>query len=152
MSFDPTDIGWRLGRSHMPRGVELWCRYDRTCGVFGEQGSGKTLDILAPALLAHRGAGIATLTKLEDLLLTAGRRQVPADRRRRAAADRRARPVRRRARAAAADLGPDRRLRRPDGRHPPLPRVRRRNRDRRGRRRPAGLRCPLLRRRDRRRC
>ena len=77
MSFDPTDIGWRLGRSHMPRGVELWCRYDRTAGVFGEQGSGKTLDVLAPALLAHRGAGLATLTKLEDLLLTAGRRQVP---------------------------------------------------------------------------
>src|SRR3954453_7435271 len=77
MSFDPTDIGWRLGRSHMPRGVELWCRYDRTCGVFGEQGSGKTLDVLAPALLAHRGAGLTTLTKLEDLLLTAGRRQVP---------------------------------------------------------------------------
>jgi hypothetical protein len=77
MSFDPTDIGWRLGRSRFPHGVALWCRYDRTCGVYGEQGSGKTLDLLAPALLAHRGPGLATLTKLEDLLLTAARRQVP---------------------------------------------------------------------------
>jgi hypothetical protein len=77
VSFDPTDIGWRLGRSQMPRGVELWCRYDRTAGVYGEQGSGKTLDVLAPALLAHRGAGMATLTKVDDLLLTAERRQQP---------------------------------------------------------------------------
>jgi hypothetical protein len=77
MSTDPTDIGWRIGRSKIPHGVELWCRYDRTAGVFGEQGSGKTLDLLAPALLAHSGAGLATLTKLDDLLLTAGRRQVP---------------------------------------------------------------------------
>ncbi|MBN9619957.1 MAG: hypothetical protein J0H43_09525, partial [Actinobacteria bacterium] len=75
MSFDPADVGWRLGQSRTPRGVELWCRYDRTTGVYGEQGSGKTLDVLAPALLAHRGAGMATLTKLDDLLLTAGRRQ-----------------------------------------------------------------------------
>lgn len=76
-TFDPTDVGWRLGRSRVPHGVELWCRYDRTTGVYGEQGSGKTLDLLAPALLAHRGAGLATLTKVDDLLLTAGRRQKP---------------------------------------------------------------------------
>ncbi|MFQ1003664.1 type IV secretory system conjugative DNA transfer family protein [Modestobacter sp. SSW1-42] len=78
-AFDPTDVGWRLGRSRAPHGVELWCRYDRTTGVYGEQGSGKTLDLLAPALLTHRGAGLATLTKLDDLLLTAGRRQQPPD-------------------------------------------------------------------------
>src|SRR4051812_11965737 len=76
-TFDPTDVGWRLGRSRVPHGVELWCRHDRTTGVYGEQGSGKTLDLLAPALLAHRGAGLATLTKVDDLLLTAGRRQQP---------------------------------------------------------------------------
>jgi type IV secretory pathway TraG/TraD family ATPase VirD4 len=70
----PTDLGWRLGRSQTPRGIELWVRYDRTTGVYGEQGSGKTLDVLAPALLAHPGAGLATLTKVDDLLLTAGRR------------------------------------------------------------------------------
>src|SRR3954465_9846652 len=74
-AFDPTDVGWRLGRSRVPHGVDLWCRYDRTPGVYGEQGAGKTLDLLAPALLAHRGAGLATLTKVDDLLLTAGRRQ-----------------------------------------------------------------------------
>lgn len=75
--FDRADVGWRIGRSQQPRGVELWCRYDRTTGVYGEQGSGKTLDLLAPALLGHRGAGLATLTKVDDLLLTAGRRQQP---------------------------------------------------------------------------
>jgi type IV secretion system protein VirD4 len=75
--FDPADVGWRLGRSESPRGVELWCRFDRTTGVYGEQGSGKTLDVLAPALLAHRGAAMATLTKVDDLLLTCGRRQLP---------------------------------------------------------------------------
>jgi type IV secretion system protein VirD4 len=77
MRFEPTGVGWRLGRSQTPRGVELWCRYDRTTGVYGEQGSGKTLDVLAPALLAHRGAGLATLTKVDDLLLTAHRRHQP---------------------------------------------------------------------------
>src|SRR4029077_7750413 len=72
--FGPARVGWRLGRSETPRGVALWVRYDRTTGVYGEQGSGKTLDVLAPALLGHDGAALATLTKLDDLLLTAGRR------------------------------------------------------------------------------
>ena len=74
MSFDPHQVGWRLGRSEQPRGVPLWVRYDRTTGVYGAQGSGKTLDILAPALLAHPGAAMVTLTKVDDLLLTSTRR------------------------------------------------------------------------------
>ena len=76
--MDPTQLGWRLGRSLAPRGVELWVRYDRTTGVYGAQGSGKTLDLLAPALLVHPGAAMATLTKLDDLLLTLADRQAPA--------------------------------------------------------------------------
>ena len=72
--FEPTAVGWRLGKSETPRGVQLWVRYDRTTGVFGEQGSGKTLDVLAPALLAHDGPALATLTKVDDLLLTKTRR------------------------------------------------------------------------------
>src|SRR5947199_1334505 len=76
-SFHPPEVGWRLGPCRVPYGVEPWCRYGRTTGVYGEQGCGKTLDLLAPALLAHRGAGLATLTKVDDLLLTAGRRQQP---------------------------------------------------------------------------
>jgi type IV secretory pathway TraG/TraD family ATPase VirD4 len=72
---DPSLLGWRLGRSRRPYGVELWVRYDRTAGVFGAQGSGKTLDLLAPALLAHPGPAMATLTKPEDLLLTVERRR-----------------------------------------------------------------------------
>ena len=73
----PSELGWRLGKSVVPRGVELWVRYDRTTGVYGAQGSGKTLDLLAPALLAHPGAVLATLTKLDDLLLTLSDRQAP---------------------------------------------------------------------------
>lgn len=63
-------VGWHLGRSHSPRGVDLWVAYDRTTGVYGPQGSGKTLDLLTPALLDAPGAALVTLTKLGDLLLT----------------------------------------------------------------------------------
>jgi type IV secretory pathway TraG/TraD family ATPase VirD4 len=73
--FDPVQVGWRLGRSHQPSGTELWVPFDRTAGVFGAQGSGKTLDLLVPALLEHPGPALTTLTKLDDLLLSLGRRQ-----------------------------------------------------------------------------
>lgn len=68
--FDPTDVGWRLGVSHQPRGVPLYVPWDRTAGVIGPQGSGKTLDLLTPALLQAPGAALVTLTKPADLLLT----------------------------------------------------------------------------------
>lgn len=48
--------------------------YDRTTGVFGPQGSGKTLDLLTPALLAAPGAALVTLTKSKDLTLSYGPR------------------------------------------------------------------------------
>src|SRR5664279_1899967 len=73
--LERSGIGWRLGRSHTPRGVDLWVPYDRTAGVYGPQGSGKTLDLLTPALLAAPGAALVTLTKLDDLLLTLEHRQ-----------------------------------------------------------------------------
>ena len=44
--------------------------WDRTTGVIGPQGSGKTLDLLTPALLDAPGAALVTLTKADDLLLT----------------------------------------------------------------------------------
>ena len=68
--FDPTQIGWPIGQAAEPRAGDLWCPWDRTCGVIGPQGSGKTLDLLAPALLAAPGAALVTLTKTDDLLLT----------------------------------------------------------------------------------
>ncbi len=68
--FDPRQIGWRLGRSVLPRAIDLWVPYDRTTGVYGAQGSGKTLDLLSPALMANPGAALVTLTKPDDLLLT----------------------------------------------------------------------------------
>ena len=68
--FDPTQVGWRIGRAWEPRARDLWCPWDRTAGVIGPQGSGKTLDLLTPALLAAPGAALVTLTKVDDLLLT----------------------------------------------------------------------------------
>jgi type IV secretion system protein VirD4 len=68
--WDPSAVGWRLGSGHEPRGGQLWVPWDRTCGVIGPQGSGKTLDLLTPALLGAPGSALVTLTKPEDLLLT----------------------------------------------------------------------------------
>ena len=68
--FDATQVGWRIGRARHPRAGQLWCPWDRTAGVIGPQGSGKTLDLLTPALLAAPGAALVTLTKTDALLLT----------------------------------------------------------------------------------
>lgn len=68
--FDPTDVGWRIGVGKSPRGGDLWAPWDRTTGVIGPQGSGKTLDTLTPALLSAPGAALVILTKVEDLTLT----------------------------------------------------------------------------------
>jgi type IV secretion system protein VirD4 len=73
-SVEPAELGWRLGRSKVPSGVELWVPFDRTAGVYGPQGSGKTLDLLTPALLTAPGAAMVTLTKPEDLYLSIGAR------------------------------------------------------------------------------
>lgn len=67
--FDPHEVGWRIGRAVEPRAGELWCPWDRTAGVIGPQGSGKSLDLLIPALLDTPGPALVTLTKLDDLLL-----------------------------------------------------------------------------------
>src|SRR5215217_1729325 len=72
MIFNPSDVGWRVGRAYEPRGGDLWVPWDRTAGVIGPQGSGKTLDLLTPALLAAPGAALVTLTKVDDLLLSFG--------------------------------------------------------------------------------
>ncbi len=71
---DPRQVGWRLGVAQEPRGGDLWVPWDRTTGVIGPQGSGKTLDLLIPALLAAPGAALVTLTKADDLLLSIGHR------------------------------------------------------------------------------
>lgn len=78
--FDPRAVGWKVGTAREPRTRrELWVPWDRTTGVIGPQGSGKTLDLLVPALLTAPGAALVTLTKAEDLLLTIGPRSA-ADR------------------------------------------------------------------------
>jgi type IV secretion system protein VirD4 len=73
--FDPWQVGWRIGTAHEPRAGDLWCPWDRTAGVIGPQGSGKTLDVLIPALLGAPGAALVTLTKTDDLLLSITARQ-----------------------------------------------------------------------------
>ena len=75
LRVDPTDVGWKIGTAHEPRGGELWQPWDRTAGVIGPQGSGKTLDLLVPALLDAPGGALVTLTKLDDLLLSLTARQ-----------------------------------------------------------------------------
>ncbi len=72
--LDPTDVGWRIGKARHPNAGELWCPWDRTAGVIGPQGSGKTLDLLTPALLSAPGAALVTLTKTDDLLLSVTKR------------------------------------------------------------------------------
>ena len=71
----PTEAGWRLGKARRT-GPSLWVPYDRTTCVVGPQGSGKTLDLLVPALLGAPGAALVTLTKPEDLFLTLEARQL----------------------------------------------------------------------------
>ncbi len=69
--IDPSQVGWRLGTAAQPHTKRsLWVPWDRTTGVIGPQGSGKTLDLLVPALLGAPGAALVTLTKADDLLLT----------------------------------------------------------------------------------
>lgn len=76
-AFDPTQVGWKLGVAAQPStGRGLWVPWDRTIGVIGPQGSGKTLDLLVPALLTAPGAALVTLTKVDDLLLTIEARAV----------------------------------------------------------------------------
>ncbi|WP_248580850.1 TraM recognition domain-containing protein [Nocardioides sp. InS609-2] len=70
LRMNPWDVGWRIGEAHEPRGGNMWVPWDRTAGVIGPQGSGKTLDLLTPALLGAPGAALVTLTKVEDLLLS----------------------------------------------------------------------------------
>jgi len=69
-TFDPNGVGWRIGKAREPRGGQLWVPWDRTTGVIGPQGSGKTLDLLTPAVLGAPGAALVTLTKVDDLLLS----------------------------------------------------------------------------------
>ena len=109
----PRELGWRLGRSRIPRGVELWVPFDRTAGVYGPQGSGKTLDLLTPALLERAGGGAG------DAHQARGPVPHPGSPRQRRAAGARPRPVRPRPRDAGARVGPRRRLRRLDGRRAP---------------------------------
>ena len=53
-----------------PHGGELWVPWDRTAGVIGPKGCGKTLDPARSGPDRCPGAAITRLTKVDDLLLT----------------------------------------------------------------------------------
>ena len=99
----PGDVGWRLGRAGR-FGPELWVPFDRTTCVIGPQGSGKTLDLLVPALLEAPGAALGDADQARGPVPHPGGPTAwwPAGRG--------ARPVRPRARHPGAGLGPDRRV------------------------------------------
>ena len=67
--FEPAACGVRIGRRGWRGGIPLWSRADRTVGVVGPQGCGKSLDLLLPALIGCPGSAVVTLTKPQDLLL-----------------------------------------------------------------------------------
>ena len=109
-SDELTGLGWRLGVGDQPRCGALWAPWDRTTGVIGPQGSGKTLDLLIPALLQAPGAALTTLTKVDDLLLSLTARQ--RDGRPVSVLD----PFTAAPRATRTGVGSDRRLPEPDDR------------------------------------
>jgi type IV secretion system protein VirD4 len=73
--FDPAAVGWMLGRSERPRGVQLWVPFDWSTCVYGIPGTGKTQRVLARALLAAPGAALFASTKTTDITLTIARRE-----------------------------------------------------------------------------
>jgi hypothetical protein len=80
MIFKPAEVGWRLGRAYEPRGGGLWVPWDRTTGVIGPPGSGKTLDLLAPAL--RPATDLADLIRRGGTVYLLGREDPYAPRRR----------------------------------------------------------------------
>jgi type IV secretion system protein VirD4 len=71
---NPRTSAWPLGRSRRPRGVKLWVGFDRSSGIVGPPGSGKTVHAVAHAALAAPGALLHTATKPADVLLSYPRR------------------------------------------------------------------------------
>jgi type IV secretion system protein VirD4 len=71
---DPRTSAWPLGKSRRPRGVKLWVGFDRSAGIVGPPGSGKTIQAMARAALAAPGALLQTATKPADVLVSYPRR------------------------------------------------------------------------------
>jgi type IV secretion system protein VirD4 len=67
---DPRTSAWPLGRSRRPRGVKLWVGFDRSAGIVGPPGSGKTTHAMAHAALAAPGALLHAATKPADVLVS----------------------------------------------------------------------------------
>jgi len=62
------ETGWRLGRAQ--GGVDVWLPFERTVGVLGPTGSGKTLDVVLHAALAAPGPLVLSAPRVDDALLT----------------------------------------------------------------------------------
>ena len=68
---DLNQLGWPIGVASEPPAGPLWCPWDRTAGVIGPQGSGKTLEAAqkvvehgTPELVAAMDEGIQGLETL----------------------------------------------------------------------------------------
>jgi type IV secretion system protein VirD4 len=59
----PGELGYRLGVSLEPRGVELWASWEHSLEVVAPPGAGKTYRVLGPILRQHPGPALATSTK-----------------------------------------------------------------------------------------
>jgi hypothetical protein len=67
----PADVGYALGRSLRPRGVDLVASFEASLQLVAPPGSGKTLRVLARMLRAHPGPALATSTKPDLFEVTA---------------------------------------------------------------------------------
>lgn len=63
----PTDLGYRLGRSH---GVWCWASVEDSVVVLGPPRSGKGLHLVVPAILDAPGAVVTTSTRPDNLAVT----------------------------------------------------------------------------------
>ena len=74
-----SELGYPLGRSRRPEGVELWASWEESMMLVAPTGAGKTMRVLAPILRQHPGPAFATSTKpdLYEVAVAARKRVGP---------------------------------------------------------------------------
>jgi TraM recognition site of TraD and TraG len=77
--LDAAEVGYPLGISSSPSGIELIASWEHSLQLVAPPGSGKTLRVLAPILRQHPGPALATSTKsdLYEVAVAARRRIGP---------------------------------------------------------------------------
>lgn len=72
---EPHELGYPLGTSVAPPGVELWASWEHSLEVVAPPGAGKTLRVLGPILREHPGPALATSTKPDLYEIAVARRR-----------------------------------------------------------------------------